>query len=42
MLKVAALSKEGSVSYIVLAVLSAALIRFAIVCAYPRRTNLDE
>jgi hypothetical protein len=30
------------VSYIVLAVLSVALIRLAIVSAYPRRINWDE
>jgi NADH:ubiquinone oxidoreductase subunit 2 (subunit N) len=34
--------KEGSVSYIVLAVLSAALIRLAIACVYSRRIYWDE
>jgi len=32
------LPKERSVSYIVLAVMSVAFVRLAIVCVYPRRT----
>jgi hypothetical protein len=36
------LFKEGSVSYIFLAVFSVALIRLAIACAYPRHTDWDE
>ena len=34
--------RRGSVSYIVLAVLSAALIRLAIACVYSRRIYWDE
>jgi hypothetical protein len=30
-------SRTGSVSYIIVAILSVALVRFAIVCTYPRR-----
>ena len=36
------LIKEGSMSYIVLAILSIALIRLAIACVYPSRTDWDE
>jgi hypothetical protein len=36
------LIKEGSVSYIVLAVLSVALIRLAIACVYPSRADWGE
>jgi hypothetical protein len=34
----AAPPKERSVSYIVVAILSVALVRVAVVCVYPRRT----
>jgi hypothetical protein len=36
------LFKEGSVSYVVLAVLSVALIRLAIAYVYPIQANWDE
>ena len=34
-------SQERSVSYIVVAILTVALIRLALVCVYPKRANWD-